>query len=98
MTEKINITTQNICTERKKFQVPNQTFRVLTLNGVTTVAAYENGNFKFFSQTGMSLELPLPDFTLYNTLVYLDFHPFYLILPQFTLTFLRLPWFNPNLP
>ena len=48
MTEKINITTENICTERKKFQVPNQTFRVLTLNGVTTVAAYENGNFKFF--------------------------------------------------
>ena len=43
MTEKINITTENICTERKKFQVPNQTFRVLTLNGVTTVAAYENG-------------------------------------------------------
>jgi len=42
MTEKINITTENICTERKKFQVPNQTFRVLTLNGVTTVAAYEN--------------------------------------------------------
>ena len=45
MTEKINITTENICTERKKFQVPNQTFRVLTLNGVTTVAAYENGKF-----------------------------------------------------
>ena len=43
MTEKINFTTENICTERKKFQVPNQTFRVLTLNGVTTVAAYENG-------------------------------------------------------
>ena len=47
MTEKINVTTENICTERKKFQVPNQTFRVLTLNGVTTVAAYENGNFYF---------------------------------------------------
>ena len=66
MTEKINITTENICTERKKFQVPNQTFRVLTLNGVTTVAAYENGNFKFFPQTGMSPELPLPNFTLYS--------------------------------
>ena len=48
MTEKINVTTENICTERKKFQVPNQTFRVLTLNGVTTVAAYENGNYFMF--------------------------------------------------
>ena len=49
MTEKINVTTENICTERKKFQVPNQTFRVLTLNGVTTVAAYDNGNFIFYT-------------------------------------------------
>ena len=42
--EKVRVTHEEIVTERRKFQFPTQTFKALTLNGVTTVACSPNGN------------------------------------------------------
>ena len=35
----------DVITERRKFSMPRATFQVLTLNGVTTVAASPDGEF-----------------------------------------------------
>lgn len=39
-------TPSEIIQERRKFKMPRSTFRVLTLNGVTTVAAIDDGKFR----------------------------------------------------
>ena len=44
MTEDIKVTHEEIISERRDFQFPTQTFKALTLNGVTTVACSQQGN------------------------------------------------------
>ena len=41
--QEVEMTPAQLMQERRKFKMPRSTFRVLTLNGVTTVAAIDEG-------------------------------------------------------
>ena len=43
--QEVEMTPAQLMQERRKFKMPRSTFRVLTLNGVTTVAAIDEGKF-----------------------------------------------------
>ena len=43
--QEVEMTPAQLMQERRKFKMPRSTFRVLTLNGVTTVAANDEGKF-----------------------------------------------------
>ena len=54
MSEACLMTTEELLAERKAFKFPNSTFRVLTLNGVTTVACSDEGKLMLISKGFLS--------------------------------------------